>query len=131
MARKLDERQQAELTSFVNTLAELGGYTNTAEWSRDSGYAYPNLTNLTNGKGAIDGFNLLRLIQAAARRATLPAEHLALVTARLEAAGDDQTREIVRRLNELEALVVEGLARVAAGGSAADAPPAREAGEGQ
>lgn len=117
MARKLDSGQQQALTDFVNTLGALAGYSNTAQWARDSGYAYPNLSKLRNAKGAIDGYNLLRLLQAAAERTEMPLEHLAVLTARLEAAVDDPTRELVRRLGELEALVAEGLTRLAVGGS--------------
>lgn len=71
MSRALDPKQQAELTEFVNDLAKTAGYTTTAEWARDSGYPAPNLSKLRGGKGAIDGYNLLRLIRVAAARAKL------------------------------------------------------------
>lgn len=107
MARPLDERQQAELTAFVNSLAELAGYTSHAEWARDAGYPAPNLTNLRNAKGAIDGYNLLRLIHAAARRAQLEPEVLALLAERV-ADQDDET-SIQTRLDELAGLVAQAL----------------------
>lgn len=68
MARDLDEHQRRELSDFVNQLAEAAGYTTTAEWARDAGYPAPNLGNLRNGKSAVDGYNLLRLMRAASRR---------------------------------------------------------------
>lgn len=108
MARQLDERQQAELTDFVNALAGAAGYATTAEWARDSGYPPPNLSNLRNGRGAIDGFNLLRLIRAAAARVDLTPEQLALGIARATAEGDSE-ESIGRRLDELAGLVSRGL----------------------
>jgi hypothetical protein len=69
MARSLDEHQQAELSAFVNELAEAAGYTTTAEWARESGYPASNLSELRNGNRSVDGYNLLRLIRAAAARA--------------------------------------------------------------
>lgn len=68
MARKLDGLQMRELQEFVAALKGLGGYTVSAEWSRDSGYPAPNLSKLENGVGAIDGYNLLRLIKAVVER---------------------------------------------------------------
>lgn len=110
MARGLDDRQQAELTDFVNALYDSAGYKTTAEWARDSGYAYPNLTNLRNGRGAVDGYNLLRLIRAAADRAELGPAQLAVAIERAQAAaaqGGDATTEL--RLEELSTLVAEAL----------------------
>lgn len=108
MARPLDDRQQGELSAFVNALAEAAGYTTTAEWARDSGYPPPNLSNLRNGRGAIDGFNLLRLIRAAAARTEMTPDQLALGLARAT-AGDASEESIGRRLDELAALVTEAL----------------------
>lgn len=68
MARKLDGRQLESLSAFVGELWDLAGYETTAEWARESGYPASNLSKLRNGRGAIDGFNLLRLIEAAADR---------------------------------------------------------------
>ena len=48
MARDLDPQQQADLTEFVNAIADLAGYTTTAEWARESGYPASNLSNLRN-----------------------------------------------------------------------------------
>lgn len=107
MARDLDERQQAELSEFVNALADAAGYTTTAEWARDSGYPASNLSNVRNGRRAIDGYNLLRLIRAAASRSDLTAEQLALGLARATAA--DESESIGRRLDELSGLVQESL----------------------
>ncbi|HXH35232.1 MAG TPA: hypothetical protein VNJ54_12615 [Plantibacter sp.] len=119
MARQLDPTQLQEFASFLDALRQLGQYKADAEWARESGVHAVNLSNARTGKSQLDGFNLLRLIQATSRRANLEPEQLAMVTARLEAVGDDHTSEIVRRLNELEALVAEGLLRVAEGGSSA------------
>lgn len=108
MARQLDERQQAELTAFVNALADAAGYATTAEWARDSGYPPPNLSNLRNGRGAIDGYNLLRLIRAAAARSDATPDQLALGLAR--ATAEEQSEEsTARRLDELASLVTEAL----------------------
>lgn len=127
MARSLDERQQAELTAFVNAIAEAAGYETTAEWARDSGYAYPNLTNLRNGKGAVDGFNLLRLIRAAAARADLTTEQLALGLA--QATAEDGSKESIgRRLDELSGLVQESLRLLHEAQRLRDAAPQRRTG---
>lgn len=108
MARKLDRQQQAELSDFVNALAEAAGYSTTAEWSRDSGYPPPNLSNLRNGRGAVDGYNLLRLLRAAAARSEMTPEQLALGLAR--ATAEDASEEsIARRLDELASLVGRAL----------------------
>lgn len=107
MSRRLDKPQQHELSAFVNALAETAGYETTAEWARDSGYSYPNLINLRNGKGAVDGFNLLRLIRSAAQRAGLATEDLALKAA---ASGDpDLVANVSARLDELAGLMAEAL----------------------
>lgn len=116
MARALDAQQQGELSAFVNELAALAGYTTTAEWARDSGYPAPNLTNLRNGKGAVDGYNLLRLIRAAAQRAGEDPLRLAASAARPAArSADPSNAELARRLEEVADLVTEGLARLGAG----------------
>lgn len=108
MARPLDERQQAELTAFVNALGELGGYTSHAEWARDSGYPAPNLSELRGGKKAVDGYNLLRLIRAAAARAEAAPDDLAVAIAQALEAGESSDL-IARRLEELAAAVQEAL----------------------
>ena len=108
MARQLDERQQAELTAFVNALADAAGYATTAEWARESGYPPPNLSNLRNGRGAIDGYNLLRLVRAAAARSDLTPEQLALGLARAT-AEESSEESTARRLDELAGLVTEAL----------------------
>jgi hypothetical protein len=108
MARPLDDRQQRELSEFVNALATAAGYTTTAEWARDSGYPPPNLSNLRNGRGAVDGYNLLRLIRAAAARSDLTTDQLALGLA--QATAREATEESVQaRLDELTELVTEAL----------------------
>lgn len=106
MARSLDRKQQRELSAFVNRLAEAAGYESTAEWARDSGYPAPNLSNLRNGKGAIDGYNLLRLITSAAARAKTNRRTLALA-----AAGTDGAT-IEDRLDSLEVLLRAALDRL-------------------
>jgi hypothetical protein len=131
MARDLDHRQQAELTDFVNRLAQLGGYTTTAEWARQSGYPASNLSNLRNARGGVDGYNLLRLIRAAAERMEIQPEELAVTTARVQAedAGDEM---IASRLDELAGLVSEALELLRAAaerpGRAADRNPKAAAG---
>jgi hypothetical protein len=122
MPRKLDQRQQADLSAFVNALFTEAGYTSTAEWARDSGYPAPNLSNLRNRKGAVDGYNLLRLIRAAAERAGQDPVDLA---ARL-AAGDhdvaDRLRAVEEGLTELAGEVRTALQDAAARVSAASPP---------
>lgn len=108
MARPLDDRQQAELSDFVNALAELGGYTTTAEWARESGYPAPNLSELRNGVAGIDGYNLLRLTRAAAARVELEPEVLALLAERVSDEAEDQ-ETIHQRLDELAGLVAQAL----------------------
>lgn len=108
MARDLDERQLADLSAFVNALAEAAGYATTAEWARESGYPAANLSNLRNGRKGVDGYNLLRLIRAAAARSDLTTEQLALGLARATAA-DASAESVARRLDELAGLVAEAL----------------------
>jgi hypothetical protein len=104
MARKLDGEQQADLTAFVNALADRAGYTTTAEWSRDSGYPAPNLSNLRNANGAIDGYNLLRLIRAASDRIAVDPVDLA---AGLATAADGSPESIADRLEAVEETMTE------------------------
>jgi hypothetical protein len=105
VARKLDQAQLRELSEFVAELKTLGGYTVSAEWARDSGYPAPNLSKLENAVGAIDGYNLLRLIRSSARRADLaPATAALIATPRsAERGGDDP--ELVVELEELADLL--------------------------
>ena len=95
MARSLDARQQKELTDFVNALAERAGFETTAEWARASGYPAPNLSNLRRGKAAIDGYNLLRLIQAAAEQDGASPADVAVGVVR------ESTSEQIRELADL------------------------------
>lgn len=108
MARPLDDRQQADLSAFVNALAEAAGYQTTAEWSRESGYPAPNLSNLRNGRGAVDGYNLLRLIRAAGARVEVDPVALALATTQA-AAADTADGLVAQRLGELAKGVAEAL----------------------
>jgi len=108
MARDLDARQLAELSAFVNAIAEAAGYRTTAEWARESGYPAANLSNLRNGRKGVDGYNLLRLLRAAAARATLTPEQLAEGLAR-ETAADASAESIDRRLKELSDHVARAL----------------------
>lgn len=113
MARKLDNEQQADLTAFVNALALRAGYTTTAEWARDSGYPAPNLSNLRNGNGAIDGYNLLRLIRAAASRIDVAPIDLAVERASGAAASRgsfaDRLEAVEGTMTELASLIRQGL----------------------
>lgn len=92
MARQLDPGEQDELTSFVNALYERAGYTRIAAWAADAGLPASNLSKLRNRRGGIDGYNLLKLINAAALRAGVPAVDLAV--------GASQ-RSVAQRLDEL------------------------------
>jgi hypothetical protein len=122
MARKLDDEQQADLSAFVNRLAESAGYKTTAEWSRDSGYPAPNLSNLRNGVGAVDGYNLLRLIRAAAVKAER--DPLSLAVEQVEDARTiaDRLAEVEQGLTDLTSLIREGIQARGARGSAASPP---------
>jgi hypothetical protein len=103
VARKLDQAQVRELSAFVAELKALGGYEVSAEWARDSGYPAPNLSKLENGVGAIDGYNLLRLIRSSARRAGIsPATAAAQASATARGADD---AELVAELEELADLL--------------------------
>lgn len=106
MARQLDQRQLDELAAFANELFELAGYKTTAEWARESGYGYPNLVNLRNGKRAVDGYNLLRLMRAAAARVDRTATDLGVQTAANQAAS---LAAIQRHLEQVGEMVVESL----------------------
>lgn len=121
MARRLDAHQQKVLTDFVNALARAAGYTTHAEWSRDSGYPAPNLSELRLGKGGIDGVNLVRLIRAAAAKAGVPPEALAIATARASAEHDD-TSLVALRLEEIQYAVEEALLLLRAAQPPADEP---------
>lgn len=107
MARKLDDQQRTELAAFLNQVADAAGYTTTAEWARDSGIPASNLSNMRNGKRAVDGYNLLRLMRAAAVR--MDADGPVAVPRRLLAAadGDRLPFENSLRLEALEAKVSE------------------------
>lgn len=131
MARPLDDRQQADLSAFVNDLAQRANYTTTAEWARDSGYPASNLSNLRNGKGAVDGYNLLKLIRAAAARIEMPVDSLAVASSRSGAAEGWSNEELALRLEEVAALVAEGLLRLGAGASASTQLPPGEADQAQ
>lgn len=121
MAENLDASQRAALSAFVNGIAQAAGYTTTAEWSRDSGYPAPNLSKLRGGKGAVSGYNLLRLIRAGAARTEMTPEQLALGLAR--ATAEDASEESIgRRLDELAALVTEALKLLRDAPSAAERP---------
>ena len=83
MAEHLDRHQLAEIGSFLNELAAFAGYDSTAQWARESGTQRPNVGNARNGKAGISGYNLLRLIRAAAVRAGVsPAEAAVRASAR-------------------------------------------------
>lgn len=118
MARKLEEWQQQELTAFVNAIADAAGYKKTADWARDSGYPASNLSDLRNAKAGVDGFNLLRLIRAAADRSGQTAEDLAQATA------DESPESIRLHLAKLTTLVTSALEQL----EALAAPPERAGG---
>lgn len=103
MARKLEPWQQDELTAFVNALADAAGYKTTADWATDSGYPASNLSNLRNANMGVDGYNLLRLIRAAAARSGRTPVELA------QAIADESPESIRLHLAKLTALVTRTL----------------------
>lgn len=115
MARKLDAKQSRELGEFVARLKALGGYASSAEWSRESGYPAPNLSELENGVAGVDGYNLLRLIRAVGARAGLSAAEAAMVSSRASGTANGVApekilpalRQIGDALARLDALVSE------------------------
>lgn len=117
MARSLDQNQQRELTTFVNAIAQRAGYETTAEWARDSGYPAPNLSNLRNGRGAIDGYNLLRLIRAAAKRAGVSPADLAETQAAETEELSDRLRAVEEGLTDLASEIRRSLSRPEDSGS--------------
>lgn len=100
MARdSLEERPElTELAAFVNALNDIAGFRSNAEWARAASYYEPNISLLRRGLGGADGVTLLRLIQAAADRAELTADQVAIRAAK---ASD--------RLAALEALMTESV----------------------
>jgi hypothetical protein len=119
MARKLDEQQQRLLTDFVNRLAAQAGYTTTAEWARESGYPASNLSNLRNGRGAVDGYNLVRLIRAAAARAAVEPPQLATDAAESPSVSGgevaDRLQGVEKGLTELATLMRQRLEQSTSG----------------
>lgn len=107
MARPLDLRQRQELAAFANALFDAAGYPSTAEWARDSDYPAPNLSELRNAKAGVDGYNLFRLIRAAAVRVGVTPEELAGDLARRVNGGSAES--IDGRLEELSGLVKRAL----------------------
>jgi hypothetical protein len=116
MTRRREKAQQDELTAFVQALKDAAGYAHTSDWATESGYSYPNLTNLLLGKNGVDGYNLFRLIRAAAARMELPVETLAATKARAE----DDLGEV---LDQISAGVGEALTMLRALLEAQQAPP--------
>src|SRR5262249_4029598 len=81
-------------------------------------YPPPNLSRLRNGLGAVDGYNLLRLIRAAASKAQTQDLELVLALEQRSATdGEPSNLEILRHLDEVAILISEGLARLAGGAS--------------
>lgn len=78
MARHLSEPQASTLAAFVRALYRAGEFVSWAEFAREAGYPATNLSDVQLGKAGIDGLNLLRLIEAAARRAGRESTSLAL-----------------------------------------------------
>lgn len=104
MARGLDPNQKAELVAFLEELYRLGDYETQAQWAREAGYHTVNLSNALNRTKAdgLDGYTLIKLMRAAAKRAETTPE---AVARRL--AADDQQSDVARRLEALEGLVAE------------------------
>lgn len=126
MAPNLDAHQRTELAAFVDALYQLGGYETGASWAEEANYPAPNLSNLRNAKTGIDGYNLLKLIRAVAKRLDERPVDVALAAARnVELDAAPSRLEIARRLEELEGLVLasEALARLAAGNDAGSQQP--------
>ena len=127
MARPLDLRQQRELTEFVNALYKAAGYTTLAEWARDSDYPASNLSDIRNEKSGVDGYNLLRLIRAAAARSHATPEELATRLATELARGSAES--VDSRLGELSALVQEALTLLKARLPQPEAVPRKRGGQ--
>jgi hypothetical protein len=113
MARGLDANQKAELVEFLEDLYRLGGYTKQKTWADEASYYAPNLSKALNRSESdgIDGYTLLKLMRAAAKRAGISP-----VEAARRSAGAEGSQQLPRdRLEEVADLVAEGLARVEAG----------------
>ena len=106
MARALDAQQKDELVEFLEELYRTSGYTTQAEWARDAAFPQANLSKALSrsNRAGVDGYNLLKLIRAAATRAGARPEEIALARAR--ESGPVSLR-VDRRLEALEAKVGE------------------------
>lgn len=108
MARSLDAHQKQELAAFVKALFDAAGYKTIAQWANESDYPASNLSDLRNAKVGVDGYNLLKLIRAAALRLNSTPEDLA---AQILRATDDRSfaASVDHRLAQLSDLVLEAL----------------------
>ena len=109
MARPLDARQKEELVAVLDELYRAGGYETQAQWAREAGFPSANLSKALNRANlvGVDGYNLLKLIQAAAKRAAAAPAAVALERARDGQPPSTWGPRIDRRLEELEATVAE------------------------
>lgn len=105
MARPLDPHQRRELAAFVNDLFASSGFASLADWARESGYHPPNLYNLHNAVKGVDGYNLFKLIRAAAQKRGVRPDELALE--RAKATSDDSLASLGPHLAELARAVGE------------------------
>jgi hypothetical protein len=87
VARRLDKKQLEEFKGFLIGLRSLGGYATDAEWARESGVHAVNLSNARTGSAQLDGYNLLRLIVAVARRTKSAPEDTAVQAAVVRAGA--------------------------------------------
>lgn len=97
MARQLDESEMQEIAAFVQALYRLAGYTRRKAFAEDARYHATNLSDVMNGRAGIEGLSLLRLIQAAAKKAGLSPEETAFL-ATTPRPATSQSPEIGRHL---------------------------------
>lgn len=109
MAAKRSPAQLRELSAFIETLYKTAGYGTWAEFADDARVHRVSISNWKNGTTGIDGYNLFRLIRAAAAAQveTTPEDLAAAVARALTTAGEESI--IVARLDELAGGVAEAL----------------------
>lgn len=78
MAASRSPSQLAEIGAFIQRLYELGGYGTWKEFADDAKLSAPQLSDFQRGTVEPSGYNLFRLIQAAAARAGTDDATLAL-----------------------------------------------------
>lgn len=74
------QRQIDEVAVYLQVLYGLAGFKSWAEWARQAGLLASTLSDYQRGKNAPNGYNLLRLMQAAERRMIGSSREAALTT---------------------------------------------------